>query len=189
MSVTDSRLNWTVSKMMQCNVHAAIGLEVKLAPQYWQFLDKNLKHLVLSIPESWRRSFPTPNLTCGKLSRPIYCMRECKAVKLAVRLGSVLNWTPCILSIVWRNRGKPQQMSVRVACIRAQILMRYVTNRKQECRHHVRQPTLSASSWHSQWHSVFLVSKWSEIWKGLRLTSDNTEGTPRLVLFLCLCFR
>jgi hypothetical protein len=53
----------------------------------------------------------------------IVCMREYKAITLAVSLGPVLNWTPCIPSIAWRRRGKPQQIPVR-----ADILKRNVTD-------------------------------------------------------------
>ena len=41
-------------------------------------------------------------------------MWEYKAVTLAASLGSVLNRTPCILSIAWRQRGRPAGHIIRM---------------------------------------------------------------------------
>lgn len=54
--------------------------------KYWIWLPGISVPLKSSMSESWKWSFPSPTVTCGK---------SYKAVKLAVCLSLVCNWTPC----------------------------------------------------------------------------------------------
>ena len=65
----------------------------------------------------WTKSLPATTLTCSKL----HYIRKCKAVKLELRLGSVINWnsrifTICYCILVWLHHGKKTDM----ACTREQ---------------------------------------------------------------------
>jgi hypothetical protein len=113
----------------------------------------------------------------------VRCMMEYKAVTLAVSLCSVLNWTPCILSIAQRQREKPQQMSVG-----ADILKRDVTD---EYKAGMPSPVSGTSQPYLDFHNDNLrlfVSGWGEEWRDYMLTSDSKKETPWPALFFVPIF-
>jgi hypothetical protein len=68
--------------------------------------------------ESWRRSFPTPILICGKLY--IYHTMKCKPVKLGMNLGSLFNRIPCTYQLscflIKEKLQKIYQQKVQAVC-------------------------------------------------------------------------